>query len=101
MMTNRNGSKPVCMKNRTPGDRGNSRPMMSNGIEFLDLTGIGDFCHGALNTGVVERRIQPPEGRNRLLYHGFYLRVISHVALYADGFVTGGDQLFGGRASRS
>src|SRR5213593_1336325 len=39
MMTNRNGSKPVCMKNRTPGDRGNSRPMMSNAIEFLDLTG--------------------------------------------------------------
>src|SRR5438876_6712139 len=69
-------------------------------VEFRHA-GIGDFCHGALNTGVVERRIQPPEGRNRLPYHGFYLRVISHVALYADGFVTAGDQLFGGRASRS
>src|ERR1044071_2107461 len=37
MMTNRNGSKPVCMENRTPGDRGNSRPMMPNGIEFWTL----------------------------------------------------------------
>src|SRR2546426_6180028 len=43
MMTNRNGSKPVCMKNRTPGDRGNSRPMMSNRIEFLDLTGYDSY----------------------------------------------------------
>jgi hypothetical protein len=68
-------------------------------IEFRQA-GIGDFRNRALNTGVVECRIQPAEARNRSLYHGFYLPVIGHVAQYADGFVSGGDQFLGGCPNR-
>src|SRR5213083_1778712 len=62
-MTNRNGSKPVCMKNRTPGDRGNSRPMMSNGIEFLDLTRCPlNFRDNGADFAQRDGRLESPEG---------------------------------------
>jgi hypothetical protein len=62
---------------------------------------IGHVARGSLHAGIVERRIQPPEGGDGLLDHGRYLSLISNIATDANRFVTGGEQVARGGANSS
>src|SRR4051794_8827115 len=54
------------------------------------ISGVGDDI---LDAGIVVGCIQPAEGRDRLLNHGFDLRVIGDIALNGEDSMTLGSQL--------
>src|SRR5688572_22598402 len=53
---------------------------------------ISHFHGRRLYAGVIERRIETPEGGYRLLDHCCYLSLVSYIAADADRLVTGGDE---------
>ena len=61
---------------------------------------IGQIAHRPQDTGIVERHVQPTEGRDRAPDHGRDLRLVRHVAGDADRPVTGRGQLPGRGAQR-
>src|SRR4029077_8111476 len=50
---------------------------------------VGQIAHRTQDTGIVERHVQLTEGGNRALDHGRGLRLVRHVAGYADRPVPG------------
>src|SRR6266853_2704930 len=63
--------------------------------EFL-TGGISSFNGEAHDTGVVERRIQPPKCRNGLLDHRLHLSFIGDIGADSYRLMAGSDQALGG-----
>ncbi len=68
-------------------------------IEFFAAC-ISGFRDRAIYARVVERRIQAAEGRHGQIDHCLDLRLIGHVALHGNGFVTCCDELRGSQPGR-
>src|SRR3989442_1015145 len=63
-------------------------------VELL-TSGISSFNGETLDTGIVERRVQPPKCRNSLLDHRLHLSFIRDIAANSNRLMAGGDQALG------
>jgi hypothetical protein len=66
----------------------------SYAIEFF-ATGIRGFDGRTLNAGIVERRVQPPEGGDGPLHHCRHLCFFGDIASDADRVAAGGNAILG------
>src|SRR5205807_9987734 len=62
---------------------------------------ISHFHGRRLYTGVIERRIETPEGGYCLRDHRCYFSLVGDIATDANRLVTGGDEFFCGKANRT
>src|SRR6266478_5693893 len=71
-----------------------------NALELF-AADISHFQSRRLYAGVIERRIETPEGGYCLRNHRCYFSLVGDIATDANRLVTCGDQLFCGRANRT